>query len=80
MPLTISAGFSMEIDLPDDGSLGANCQVEFQTESSLPQTDPETIHRQVHNAYLACAKAATDELARQQDQNAAGVSSHDRSP
>lgn len=66
MALVVNVGISKKIGLPDYGSLGASCNVQFECESGALQTDPAAFHQQVRNAYAAVGKAVTDELARQQ--------------
>lgn len=67
MPLKVTCGLSRKVGVPDYGSLGANCQVEFELDGLLLQTDVAAFHRQVKNAYVACAQAVSDELARHQE-------------
>jgi hypothetical protein len=64
MPLTLSAGVSKKMGLPDYGSLGATCQVQVELDASLLKDDLETFHRHVRNAYVACSQAVQDELTR----------------
>jgi len=64
MPLRLNVELSKKIGQPDYGSLGAVCNVEVELGSSMLQQDLETFHRHVRNAYVACAQAVNDELAR----------------
>ena len=50
MPLKVSAGINRKAGLPDFGSRGASCYVEFDLDASLLQQDLETFHRYVRNA------------------------------
>jgi len=68
MPLKVNVGLSKKIGQPDFGSLGATCNVEFEAEATLLQSDPGGFHRQVRNAYAAAAQAVNDELGRHQGQ------------
>jgi len=66
MPLKVSVGLSQKVGLPDYGSLGASCHVEYEADSTLLATDLETFQRQVKHAFVACKQAVQDELHRHQ--------------
>jgi len=64
MPLKISVGLCKKAGLPDYGSIGANCNVEFEVYQSLLENDPAVFHQRVAKAYSACRQAIDDELGR----------------
>lgn len=71
MALKLSIGFQKKIGLPDYGSAGANCQVEFEIDRSVLEKDLEGFHEKARHAFVACQQAVNDQLARQTASGAA---------
>jgi hypothetical protein len=65
MALKLSIGFQKKLGLPDYGSLGATCNVEFEIDSTLLHSDLDGFHEKARHAFVACQQAVNDQLARQ---------------
>ncbi|MCA9122909.1 MAG: hypothetical protein H6822_06640 [Planctomycetaceae bacterium] len=63
--LKLNVGVNKKIGLPDFGSLGTSCHVEVEVDGHLIFDDLDAFHQKVRQAYVACAQAVNDELARQ---------------
>ena len=64
MAVKLSVGFQKKSGMPNYGSLGATCQVEFEIDPSLLQGDLEGFHEKARRAFSACQQAVNDQLAR----------------
>ena len=50
MPIKINVGLSRKIGLPEFGSLGASCNVEFEADQQLLQNDLDGFYQRVAEA------------------------------
>jgi hypothetical protein len=71
MALKLSIGFQKKLGLPDFGSLGASCNVEFEIDQALLHNDLDGFHEKARHAFVACQQAVNDQLARQAQNGAA---------
>ena len=63
MRIMISVGWSHEIGGPDLGSLAATCDVHYEIDEQVLDSDPESFVQGVKNACAVCRKAVEEELA-----------------
>ena len=75
MSLKLNVGVNKKIGLPDYGSLGTSCYVEVEVDGHLIFDDLDAFQQKVRQAYVACAQAVNDELARQRPDGQSEVSS-----
>ena len=65
MAVTLSVGLQKKVGLPDYGSFGASCHVEFEIDRCLIDQDLDGFHQKVADAFAACRQAVNDQLASQ---------------
>jgi hypothetical protein len=65
MPVKVNVGLTKKLGLPNYGSAGASCSVEFELDTGQVLENPEGFQRYVQNAYGACREAVQAELGRQ---------------
>jgi len=63
MAVKLSVGLQRKVGLPEFGSLGASCHVEFEIDRSLLEHDLNGFHQKVSDAFVACRQAVHDQLA-----------------
>lgn len=63
MAVKLSVGLQKKVGLPDFGSLGASCHVEFEIDRGLLENDLDAFHQKVSEAFVACRQAVHDQLA-----------------
>ena len=64
MAVTVSAGLQKKVGLPDYGSFGASCHVEFEIDRSMLDQNLDGFHQKVADAFAACRQAVNDQLAQ----------------
>ena len=76
MALKLSVGLQKKVGLPDYGSFGASCHVEFEIDRSLIDNDLDGFHRKVGGAFAACRQAVNDQLAQQPEHSSPNGNGH----
>jgi hypothetical protein len=76
MAVTLSVGLQKKVGLPDYGSLGASCHVEFEIDRSLIDQDLDGFHHKAAGAFAACRQAINDQLAQQVGHSPANGNGH----
>lgn len=66
MGIKLSVGLQKKVGLPDYGSLGASCYVEFEIDRCLIDSNLDGFHQKVSGAFAACQQAVNEQLALQQ--------------
>ena len=66
MAVKLSVGLQKKVGLPDYGSLGASCAIEFEIDRTLIEHDLQGFHDKVRGAFAACQQSVQDQLANHQ--------------
>ena len=66
MAVKLAVGLQKKVGLPDYGSLGASCHIEFEIDRALIENDLAGFHEKVRGAFAACQQSVQDQLANQQ--------------
>ena len=67
MAAKLSVGLQKKVGLPNYGSMGASCHVEFEVDPAWIDADPDRFRRKVHQAYDACHQAVQERLRREKE-------------
>jgi hypothetical protein len=68
MAMKIHVGLQKKVGQPNYGSLGASCQIEFEMDSTLLESNMDGFHDRVNGAFLACRQAVNLQLRQQQSE------------
>jgi hypothetical protein len=71
MAMKINVGLQKKVGQPNYGSLGASCQIEFEMDSTLLESNMDGFHDRVNGAFLACRQAVNLQLRQQESERAA---------
>ena len=67
MSIKVNVGLTKKVGLPNYGSAGASCHVEFDLETGQILQDPAALQHNIECAYESCRQAVQQELSRQLD-------------
>jgi len=70
MAMKINVGLQKKVGQPNYGSLGASCQIEFEMDSALLESNMDGFHDRVNGAFLACRQAVNLQLRQQESERA----------
>ena len=76
MAVTVSAGLQKKVGLPDYGSFGASCHVEFEIDRSMLDQNLDGFHQKVADAFAACRQAVNDQLTQQSGHSSSNGNGH----
>ena len=76
MALKLSVGLQKKVGLPDYGSFGASCHVEFEIDRCLIDQDLDGFHQKVAGAFAACRQAVNDQLVQQSEHSSPNGNGH----
>ena len=76
MAVTLSVGLQKKVGLPDYGSFGASCHVEFEIDRCLIDQYLDGFHQKVAGAFAACRQAVNDQLAQQSGHSSPNGNGH----
>lgn len=65
MPVKVNVGLTKKVGLPQYGSAGASCNLEFELDTGQILENRDGFQRHLENAYGACRQAVQAELNRQ---------------
>ena len=70
MAMKIHVGLQKKVGQPNYGSLGASCQIEFEMDSTLLESNMDGFHDRVNGAFMACRQAVNLQLRQQESERA----------
>lgn len=73
MPVRINVGLSKKVGKENYGSLGANCQIEFELDGGFDNGSTQRFQDAVRRAYAACREAVEAELSGHESKQASEI-------